>query len=211
MNYTENGMSDKEFECCENKSNIFLIGDSIRIGYCEYVKNELSDIAEVFYIKENCRSSQHIITSLEKWKNKFSDPSLIDVVHFNCGHWDVARWSGYPLPLTTESEYAKNIQMIIELLKMKFPNAKIIFATTTTVNPQEMPALNPRDNEIISRYNEIAVKIAEENGLCVNDLNKFTSTWSSDYYEDICHFKKEAYEALGMEVANKLRDFMQNC
>ena len=34
---------------------IVLIGDSIRMGYCEYVKNSLRDVAEVYYPPENCR------------------------------------------------------------------------------------------------------------------------------------------------------------
>ena len=206
MKYLENGESVKEFVCCKEKTNVFLIGDSIRKGYCEAVKKELTDIAEVFYVEENCRSTQYVISSLERWKNKFDDEKLIDIVHFNCGHWDVARWSGYPLPLTSESEYAKNIKMIIDLIKEKFINAKIVFATTTTINPADLPAVNPRDNDIINKYNKIAVKIAEDNGIFINDLNKITRNWGSNYYRDTCHFTEEASEILGKAVADKIRE-----
>ena len=171
MGYVENGNAKTAFDCSAEKANVFLIGDSIRMGYCETVKKELSDVAEVFYIKDNCRSSQFIIVSLEEWKNKFDDASKVNVVQFNCGHWDIARWSGYELPLTSEEEYAKNIKMIIDLLRMKFVNAKIIFATTTPMNPcVDVPCLNPRDNKTIEKYNGIAVKVAKENGVEINDL-----------------------------------------
>lgn len=59
MNYLENGKSGKEFTCSKERPNIFLIGDSIRLGYCETVKKELADIAEVFYVMDNCRKPQN--------------------------------------------------------------------------------------------------------------------------------------------------------
>ena len=135
MNYVENGNASWQFMCDDKKPNIFLIGDSIRRGYCETVKAELRDIASVFYCDDNCRSTQYIIFSLRQWANSFSDREKVDIVQFNCGHWDVAHWNGYEHPLTSENEYAKNIKMIIVTLKEFFPNAKIVFATTTSMNP----------------------------------------------------------------------------
>ena len=40
--------------------------------------------------------------------------------------------------------------MIIDLIKAKFINAKIVFATTT-MNPDNMPCADFRDNAIIDR------------------------------------------------------------
>lgn len=50
MNYVENGKSNVEFICSKEKPNIFLIGDSIRLGYCATVKSEMIDVAEVFIL-----------------------------------------------------------------------------------------------------------------------------------------------------------------
>ena len=211
MNYVENGKSSKEFTCSKERPNIFLIGDSIRLGYCETVKKELADTAEVFYVSDNCRNTQYVVTSLERWKNMFDDATLIDIVQFNCGHWDTARWSGYDVCLTSEAEYARNIKMIIDLIRQKFINAKIIFATTTTMNPDNVPCLNPRDNSIIDRYNEIAVGIAEDNGVYISDLNKITRSWPGEYYRDYCHFTDKASTILGKAVADKLRSFLSCC
>lgn len=160
--WVENGETAHKFFCSEYKKNIFLIGDSIRRGYCATVKENLADIAQVFYVDENCRSTQFVIFSLEKWAEMFDRPELVDIVHFNCGHWDVAHWNGYSLSLTSEDEYAKNIQMIITLLRRFFPNAQLVFATTTPMNPDggSIGGINPRSNESIEKYNKIASRIA---------------------------------------------------
>ena len=210
--WVENGVADAIFFCNDEKPNIFLIGDSIRKGYCETVKNELSDRAEVFYFTDNCRSSQYVIFSMRKWARLFDDPTKVDVIQFNCGHWDVAHWSGHELPLTSEDEYAKNIQIIIDLLKKFFPRAKLIFATTTPMNPDggSEGGINPRSTATIDRYNRIAVDIVEKNGVIVNDLNEYVREWNSSCYKDTCHYTDEAFVALGKEVARRLGDMLND-
>ena len=118
MSYIENGNSNVNFICSDDKANIFLIGDSIRLGYCETVKESLSDKAEVFYIDENCRNSQYVITSLNGWQGKFDHPEKVDIVQFNCGHWDVAHWSGAQESLTGR----RNMQRISVLLSSFLKN-----------------------------------------------------------------------------------------
>ena len=206
--YVEEGKSNKEFVCSREKANVFLIGDSIRVGYCESTRKELSDCAEVFFVNDNCRNTQYVITSLLAWKNKFNDTNLVNVVHFNCGHWDIAHWSGHSEPLTSEEEYAKNIQIIIDLIRARFKNAKIAFATTTSMNPDGTPSGNYRNNDMIDRYNEIAVRVAEKNGIPVDDLNKITKEWGSDSYKDYCHHTEEAAAKLGKAVADFIREML---
>ena len=208
MSYIEDGNSNTEFVCSKEKNNIFLIGDSIRLGYCETIKQQLSDCASVFYINDNCRNTQYVISNIKRWAGLFDNTDLIDVVHFNCGHWDVAHWNGYEQSLTTEGEYAKNIEMIIKLIQKFFVNAKIIFATTTPMNPDGSIGNNPRYNSEIDRYNKIAVEIAEKNGIVVNDLNGFTRNWGSENYRDYCHYTPTAFENLGKEVAARLKKFI---
>ena len=198
--------SSTAFRCSESKANIFLIGDSIRLGYCETVKKELADKAEVFYVSENCRSTQYVIFHLQKWVDMFDDPSRVDLVHFNCGHWDVAHWNRHPLSLTSEAEYARNIGMIVDLLRDAFPNARLMFATTTPMNPNSgsMGCNEPRTSEEIAKYNQIAVNIVAENNIPVNDLNDYVKDWGSDTYKDVCHFTDAAYTVIGKEVARRL-------
>ena len=206
--WVENGDASVAFKCSDSKKNIFLIGDSIRLGYCATVAEELSDIAEVFYLKENCKNTQNVITSMKTWVNMFYRPDKIDVVQFNCGHWDVAHWNGYEHSLTSESEYEKNIRMIIYLLKQYFCNAKIVFLTTTPMNPNGVLGVNPRHNTEIDRYNEIAIGIAKREGVIINDLNAVAKEFDADAYADYCHFTKDTFELLGKEVARNLRNLI---
>ncbi len=205
MAHIEEATSSVQFVCSSTKKNIFLIGDSIRLGYCSAARDELSDVAEVFYVDDNCRNTQYVLTKLYDWASMFSDTARVDVVQFNCGHWDTAHFCGGALPLTSEDEYKKNLQMIINLISKLFPNAKIVFATTTTVNPSKPIELNPRTNADIVRYNDIAKAVAGDNNVAINDLFPITEQWNSSYYEDACHFTEESNRILGKIVADRLK------
>ena len=58
----------------QNKKTIFLVGDSIRMGYCGYTKEYLKDVADVAYPDDNCRYTQYTYVGLSQWKNIFPDP-----------------------------------------------------------------------------------------------------------------------------------------
>ncbi len=205
MIHIEDGNAKKQFICSDVKKNVFLIGDSIRLGYCAWVREALLDLSEVFYVADNCRNTQYVITNLNRWANMFSDRACVDVVQFNCGHWDIAHWRGGAFSLTSETEYARNLQIIMDMLAALFPRAKIVFATTTTMNPDGQTGINPRSNEEIARYNEIAKAVARKNNIAVIDLFALTKDWDSSRYRDYCHFTDEANQVLGQTVATTLR------
>ena len=210
MNWVENGQQASEFVCSTEKKNIFLIGDSIRKGYCPTVRKELEGQAEVFYFEDNCRSTQYVIFSLKKWAALFDHPERVDLVHFNCGQWDVAHFNGYPSPLTSPEEYEKNIRMIFVLLRKFFPNARLVFATTSPMNPDggSTGGINPRSTEDVARYNRIAVRIAEENDVAINDLFAFMQNFGSNCFIDTCHLTPDAFARVGREVARYLRQYL---
>ncbi|MBR7165529.1 MAG: SGNH/GDSL hydrolase family protein [Clostridia bacterium] len=209
MVWVENGSSEIQFICSETKPNIFLIGDSIRKGYCKTVGEDLDGIAETFFFHENCRSSQFIIFNMKKWAGYFDKPGLVNLIHFNCGHWDVAHWSGHPLPLTSPEEYKKNLQIVVDLLHKFFPNAKLIFATTSPMNPDGSNGFNPRTTETINEYNSIAKKVMEANKVPIHDIYSYMIHWESDQYADSCHLTPEAFSVLGHKVANELKTYME--
>ena len=208
VTHIEDGLASNHFVCSDTKKNVFLIGDSIRLGYCNTTREALADIAEVFYVSDNCRNTQYVITNLHAWSNMFNDRTLVDVVQFNCGHWDVAYWYGGKLPLTSEEEYGRNLQIIIDLIAELFPNAKVVFATTTTMNPNGKMGINYRTNDDIARYNDIAKSIAIKNNIEINDLFAITKKWDSLHYSDYCHFTTEANMILGKSVAKALELYL---
>ena len=208
MAHIENGNASKQYICSDTKKNVFLIGDSIRLGYCEETREALSDMAEVFFVQDNCRNTQYVITSFNGWVNTFGDPTRVDVVQFNCGHWDVAHWLGGEYSLTSIEEYARNVQIIIDMISKSFPNAKIVFATTTTMNPNGQIGVNPRTNAEIARYNDKAKAVAAKNNVIVNDLFEITKNWDESYYADYCHFTEESNVILGKTVAKVLEELL---
>jgi ABC-type cobalamin/Fe3+-siderophores transport system ATPase subunit len=147
--YLEDQVNER-LEAASEKKVVFLIGDSIRMGMCETVKQELADAAEVVFPEENCRYSQYIITSLRAWSG-LCDPERVVLVQFNCGHWDIAHWRGETESLNDIPTYKNNLARIIRILKKLFPHAKIVFATTTTMHPDGIQGLNRRSDEEIAR------------------------------------------------------------
>lgn len=211
MGHLEEGHANAVWFCSDDKPNIFLIGDSIRLGYEPALREAFGDEVNIFSpTNENCRTSQHIATSLGLWSNKFDFPKKVDIVQFNCGHWDAAHWFFYPESVTSLAEYEKNIRMIIYIIKKVYPGAKIVFATTTPMNPEDPVgvSMNPRSTEEISRYNAAAVKVATEEGVYVNDLNSFCKDWGAEYYSDYCHYTKDSYKLIAEEVKRYVKTIL---
>jgi len=84
---------------------------------------------------------------------------------------------------------------------------KIIFATTTAMNPNGSIGINPRTNDEIEHYNSIAKTVAMENEVIINDLYALTKEWDSDKYTDYCHFTSKAFAHLGDIVATRLKKY----
>ena len=204
MAFIEDGIELQKAEISENKKTVFLIGDSIRIGYSETVKAELADVANVIWPAENCRNSQYILTTLRTWAT-ITDPATVDLVLFNCGQWDLAHFEGDAYNLTDIDTYALNIGRIIWRLHKHFPNAKIHFATCSSMNPDGIIGRNPRTNEEVKAYNAAACRAVQKEGVPVCDIFAFTETLSGADFVDHCHPTKEAFASLGKYVAAYLR------
>ena len=203
--YVEEGSSSVGSAVNENKKQVVLIGDSIREGYCEYVKEELKDIADVYFPPVNCRNTQFIITSLRLWLN-ICDPEKVDVVHFNAGHWDIGHWSNIGDSLTTKKEYAKNITKIVKMINLFFPNAKIMFATTTPMNPNTPNVIiNNRTTKEIMAYNKRAKKTCKKLNVPVNDLFELAITWGEEMFKDYCHLVDDGYKLLAKQVSSEIK------
>lgn len=202
-------------EAVEGRSNgasgrktVLLIGDSIRLGYCRTVRDELSDVADVVYPEENCRFSQYILVNLPAWAG-LCDPDKVALVQFNCGHWDAAHWGGEEEPLNALPVYQDNVRRIIRRLRLLFPCARVVFATTTPMNPDGSMGKNPRTTEEICRYNEAAVRAAREEGATVDDLFAFARDLAPSCYQDYCHYTPEYFALLGRQVASFLREALR--
>jgi hypothetical protein len=203
MAFIEDGATTKTEA---TRDTVFLIGDSIKGCYAPFVKEELADIAEVVYPTDNCRNTQYVLVSLNNWLN-ICNPECVKVVQFNCGHWDVAHWSGEERSLNTVEVYADNIKRIIKRLKTVFPNAKIVFATTTAMNPTYTTCTNPRSNEEIAVFNKAAVAACGDDAY-INDLFTLSVKYGPEFYQDYCHFNEKGSRDLAQHIALFLRELV---
>ena len=179
---------------------IVLIGDSIRMGYDKYVKEALENTAEVFYPPENCRFAEYVLRYAYDWAKNGEWGSDVDLVHWNAGLWDVLELFGDE-PLTSLSYYGEAIARIDKRLRMLFPNAKIVFATSTNVNEKMGRAEFFRRNATIEKYNAEALRVLKDTDTVINDLYSLTASFPDSYRSDWVHFyTPEGTEVIGGRV-----------
>lgn len=193
--------------------NIFLIGDSIRFGsrivseynnvklspgYGIYVKEKLEGVANVYGPDENCRFAQYTLRFLHKWASKVPREE-IDIVHWNNGLWDALRLFGDE-PLTPLEVYGDMLRRVYKRIRFLFPNAKIIFALSTSVIEEWANPDFIRYNREIEEYNRKAMEVMEELGVEVNDLYSVSSSFEDALHSDWVHFGEEGSRLLADAV-----------
>lgn len=185
---------------------IVLIGDSVCIGYREYVKKRFNGVADVFFPQANCAFAQNVLRYLNIWKDEDGLPGDADAVHFNAGLWDVLRIYGDET-LTSPEYYGELILRIFKRIKLLFPTAKIIFATSTSVVESGYAPPYQRYNADIERFNEVAKSVLKPLGVAIDDLYAVTENpaENSECRSDCTHFNTESgVKLLGEAVINSI-------
>ncbi len=168
--------------------NLLLLGDSIRRGYDKSVKKTLEGYVNVIFPEENSRFAAYLLRNFHEYLN---DAKIrgedIDVIHWNAGLWDCLRLFGEE-PHTPVEVYAYYIDRICVRIKKLCPNAKVIFATSTSVISEKMSPDFKRYNEEIERYNKAAVEIVTKYGFEVNDLYSLSAVVPESVHSDAVHY-----------------------
>ena len=176
---------------------IVLIGDSIRMGYDKYVKTALEGVAEVYYPEENCRFAEYVLRYAHEWKSVGQWPDDVDLVHWNAGLWDVLELYEDE-PLSTIEYYSHVIPRIHKRLRMLFPKAKLVFATSTPVLEHLCKKDFRRHNSTIEAYNRAAVQALSGTDTVINDLYPLMLDCPESYHSDFVHFyTDEGRELIG--------------
>lgn len=170
---------------------LYLIGDSIRMGYCEYVKIALKGKADVYWNEGNARFAEYVLYSIGDWEHKQKIGEDTACVHWNAGLHDVIRTMDED-PLTPTEIYGYYIDRICQRLKKYYPNAVQIFATSTPVQEELYDYWFSRKNSDIDAINAEAVKIVKKYGIEVNDLNALLKNQPKEFYSDKTHFHTPA-------------------
>lgn len=158
---------------------VMIVGDSISMGYTIPVREALAGKANVHRVPSNGGPTERGVQYLDRWLGK----EHWDVIYFNFGLHDL-KWQdaeGKYVPPGTGSQvaplpvYEKNLRTIVQ--KLKATKAKVIFATTTPV-PDGAIGRSDVDRK---KYNEVAVKIMNEEGVEVSDLAAFAEGIQSKF------------------------------
>lgn len=188
--------------------NIYLIGDSIRLGYDSYVRANLAERAQVYWSQDNARFVQYTIRYIQKWAVEDCVPESMDIVHWNNGLWDIAHMRDGEMLCSLE-EYTAGLRRVIRLLRAVFPHAKILFATSTCVVEERINPGFLRRNADIERYNAAAKTVMAEYDIPVDDLYPVSLGIDSALRtEDGVHFTEEGYRRLGREVSDFLQPYL---
>lgn len=187
---------------------VLLLGDSIRMGYDEYVQELLKDEYEVIFSEDNGRFALY---TLWQANQMFKHYGHFDLVHWNNGYWDMnieppMTEAIHPLP-----DYVATLKRIIHFLREN--GADIIFATSTPIleagkaldNTGTGVTINYSD-EWVRTYNAAACKLMAEEQIEVNDLYGLCSR-DARYYksEDMLHLTQEGYQAIARQTAELIR------
>lgn len=200
----------------EPQPRVLILGDSISIGYTPHVQELMEGEAEVLRPMrpngnaENCSGTTYGVTEIDRWLE--AGGGKWAVIHFNFGLHDLKRVdpasgaaSGDPNhPRQAEPEaYERNLRQIVERLKKT--GARLVFATTTPVPEGK---LSPhRDPEDVERYNEIARRVMEENGVAIDDLYGFALPRLAEIQRPAnVHFTDDGSKALAEQVAASIRE-----
>ncbi|MBQ7760425.1 MAG: SGNH/GDSL hydrolase family protein [Clostridia bacterium] len=187
---------------------IVLIGDSIRMGYDKYIKDALRGSAEVFYPSENCRFAEYVLRYAHEWKASGEWGDDVDLVHWNAGLWDALELFG-DAPLTSISYYGEAIARIDKRLRMLFPKAKFVFATSTNVNEKMSDPDFTRHNATIEKYNAEALRVLSGTDTIINDLYSLTASVSDSYRSDWVHFyTPEGTDLIGGKVLSVICELL---
>ena len=198
---------------------VLLLGDSISIGYSPYVRDALAGIANIVRPSDaqgmliNCGSTAFGVEELDAWLAECK----ADIIHFNWGLHDIA----YRHPdaqvygnrdkingtlSVTPFDYAQNLQIIVQ--KLRTTGAKLVWATTTVVPPDEAGRFV--GDEV--KYNAIAQNIMQQMDIPVNDLYAVTAPFAASMF--VCpgdvHYTEEGYQIVARQVVDALMPLLRD-
>ena len=177
---------------------VVLLGDSIRLSYGNRVRELLGPDYTVWGPDDNCRFASYTLRMLFDYREQMRGA---DVIHFNCGLWDMCDLFGDG-PFTPVDVYVEQMVRIAAILKSYAPNGTVIFATTTPPSPE----MWGHDIERVRAYNAAVVAALEPLGIVINDL--FTPVAEDVEHmicEDLIHSTPYGVEVLAQQVADLIR------
>ncbi len=202
---------------------VFLVGDSIRIGYQDRVRDLLGEDYTVYTVDENCRYTKFTLWGMFSWTEGLGMQHF-DLIHWNTGIWDLHRATADGEIFTSLEDYVKENKRLY--IQMKSYSDNLVWATiipggrqlddqvksnalinTDATHPKVFLCADQKTwNNDVQRYNEAARKMYESNGVAINDLYAAVAG-NTDLYisEDGIHPTPAGYEVLAQQTAAIIR------
>ena len=175
---------------------IILLGDSIRLSYGDRVRELLGEGYTVWQPEDNCRFASYTLRMLYDYREQLKEA---DVIHFNCGLWDMCDLFGDG-PFTPLEVYVEQMVRIAKILKTYAP--VVIFATTTPPSPK----MWGHDLNRVRAYNAAAMAALEPLGVLFDDLfTPVAEDIDRMISEDFLHASPYGVEILANRVADCIK------
>ncbi len=189
---------------------VLLLGDSIRMGYDDYVKEELLGEFEVVY--DELDNGRFAAYTLWQANHFFKHMGKFDVVHWNNGYWDMNIEPPMKEPMHPLDEYVKYLGRILELIRDN--GAVPIFATSVPILSKDRAAAVTVEgvktfdysNDWVVKYNDVAKAFMKNEGVMINDL--YSLCLKDEYcYKcpDLLHLTDEGYRQCAKQAADAIR------
>jgi hypothetical protein len=194
----------------EGLPRIFLIGDSISIGYTVDVRAMLKGKANVHRPLTNCGPTTTGLQKLDEWLETGGKGKKWDIIHFNWGLHDLKYMGpdGKNLadpkaktskPQVSQADYEKNLRELVKRLKKT--GSRLIWRNTTPV-PEGAKGRVVGDSKI---YNDIAAKIMKEENVEIHDLYTFAKEHAAKIQRKAdVHYTPAGSKQLAAEVVKAL-------
>jgi len=190
---------------------VLLMGDSIRIGYQNEVKELLKNECEVVFWDDNSRFIQYHYWQLNQI---FRHSPAIDIVHFNSGYWDMNIESPMKEALNPIDEYCYGLEKVIKLIQSQkaipiFANTVPIYRDGQGIDNTGIQASFTYKNEWVLSYNKAAEKVMKAHNIFINDL--YSLLLKGDNYfkcPDGLHLSEEGNHLCALQVVSTIRRYL---
>ncbi|HEY4414157.1 MAG TPA: SGNH/GDSL hydrolase family protein [Verrucomicrobiae bacterium] len=182
-----------------NLPRVLLIGDSITRAYYPEVEKQLAGKAYVGRLASSAFISDPAL--LRQIKMVLSQYPF-DVIHFNNG---MHGWQH------SEAEYAAAFPGYLAAIQKYAPQAKLIWANTTTLKvspPLSADNQTQATDERVAARNAIAGKIVTAEKIPVDDLNSLTRG-HPEWHSDNVHFNDQGIALQAARVAAQIEPLLK--
>jgi hypothetical protein len=180
-----------------NLPRVLLIGDSITRAYYPEVEKHLAGKAYVARLATSRFISDPVL--LQEIALVL-DNTKFDIIHFNNGMHGLQH---------SEKEYGDAFPGFLATIKAHAPNAKLIWANTTTLKVSPSGDQTQSSDERIAQRNAIALEYIKPEGIVVDDLNSLVKG-HPEYHSDNVHFNEQGIALQAAQVAAHIEKLLSH-